>query len=182
MKKFLFLAVTVFLLAIAGCSEKNEAEEIQPKEEEQKQTNNESSSGLPEKLSEGKATFAVGRDWKESEHFKNGNSSLIGTPNLLGVSFDLNDKFYTNKPQKHIWYFWGSAAKLSGKFTVKAIHKDTAEQVELIKDNSLGGPLNGADNHTPTSMKFTKSGMWALDAYINDKLFGSVTVIVEDQK
>ncbi|MEH6943317.1 hypothetical protein [Bacillus sp. JJ722] len=162
------------LLALVGCSAKNETEETKPKETEQSQNETEFSSGLPEKISEGKAYFSVGRDWKESEHFTNGNTMLIVTPNLLGVTFDEDEKFYVNKPQKHIWYFWGGDEMFNGTLSVKAFHQDTSEKIELVKETPLGGSLNGANNHAPTTMEFTKKGMWALDAYISDKLFGSV--------
>lgn len=75
---------------------------------------------------------------------------------------------------------WGSDEEFNDTLTVKAFHQDTSEKIELVKETSLGGSLNGANNHAPTTMKFTKKGMWALDAYIGDKLFGSVIINVDE--
>ncbi|WP_257208940.1 DUF4871 domain-containing protein [Bacillus sp. AFS031507] len=35
-----------------------------------------------------------------------------------------------------------------------------------------------ADRHTPSSMSLPKSGIWKLNAYFGDKLFGTVVVKV----
>ncbi|WP_051404885.1 hypothetical protein [Bacillus cihuensis] len=174
-KKVICIFGILFLLALVGCSSKNNAGQDKPKES----INNQHKVEETTKES-GKDIVREERDWKESEYFKIDNNTLIGTPNLLGVTFDENDKFYVNKPQKHIWYFWGTGEQLNGKLTVKAIHQDTSEQIELVKDAPMGGSLNGANGHAPTTMKFNKSGTWALDTYIGDKLFGSVTIMVED--
>lgn len=174
-KKSICIIWAIFLLALVGCSSKNEAEQDKPKESVNNQPNVEETT-----KESGKDIVGEEHDWKESEYFKIDNTKLIGKPNLIGVTFDENDKFYVNKPQKHIWFFWGTAEQVNGTLTVKAVHQDTSEQIELVKDAPMGGPLNGANNHAPTSMKFTKSGTWALDAYIGDKLFSSVTIIVED--
>lgn len=54
---------------------------------------------------------------------------------------------------------WGSDEKFNGTLTVKAFHQDTSEKIELVNETSLGGSLNGANNHATISMKFTKKGM-----------------------
>lgn len=42
-------------------------------------------------------------------------------------------------------------------------------------------PNNGADQHFPTNKTLPKSGMWKLDAYIGDEIFGSVYVKVHKE-
>lgn len=49
-------------------------------------------------------------------------------------------------------------------------------------DSPLRGANNGADQHAPSLMFLPESGMWKLDAYVNDKLFGSVFVKVHEKE
>ena len=119
-------------------------------------------------------------DWKESPMFKVNHYVLIGEEGRLGFIYDDTEttRFYPNKEQKYMWHFWGNDNEFVGNLTVNASHKESGEQLTILKDISLGGPNNEADQHTPTMMSLPKEGLWKLDAYIGEKLFGSVIVKV----
>ncbi|WP_214783096.1 hypothetical protein [Bacillus sp. ISL-45] len=59
-----------------------------------------------------------------------------------------------------------------------ASHKESGEQIAILEGHSLAGPYNGADRHVPSNMSLPKEGIWKLDAYIGDKLFGTIFIKV----
>lgn len=79
-----------------------------------------------------------------------------------------------------MWHFWGNEDELIGEFEVLATHENSDEALEIVPKSRIStvSPNNGANQHIPTNMTLSKSGMWKLDAYIGEKLFGSVYVKV----
>jgi len=153
-KKRLILICTVILsLVIAGC---NDEEQI--KEE------------------------VIQHNWNESSLFESDNVPMIGEEGRLGFLYDDIEglRFYPNKIQKYMWHFWGNEDELIGDFKVLGTHENSNEEIIVVpkKEMSILNPNNGADQHSPTNMTLPKSGMWKLDAYIGDKIFGSVYVKV----
>ena len=124
----------------------------------------------------------IQHNWKESPLFESDSYTMIGEEGHLGFIYDDSEvlRFYPNKTQKYMWHFWGNEDELMGDFKVLGTHENSDEENVIVaeKDNSIPGPNNGADNHYPTNMMLPKSGMWKLDAYIGDKVFGSVYVKV----
>lgn len=120
------------------------------------------------------------QNWNESSFFKAGNYTLIGEKGRLGFIYDDNDvlRFYPNKTQKYMWHFWGKDKEFEGKLKVVATHENDGEQITVLEGVDLGGPNNGADRHIPSNMSLPKSGMWKLDAYIGETLFGTVFIKV----
>ena len=98
----------------------------------------------------------------------------------MGFIYDDTEvtKFYPNKEQKYMWHFWGSDDEFKGELKVIASHKESGAQFTILENLPLGGPNNGADQHAPSYMSLPKDGLWKLDAYIGEKLFGSVFVTV----
>ncbi|MCM3718055.1 hypothetical protein [Fictibacillus phosphorivorans] len=47
-----------------------------------------------------------------------------------------------------------------------------------MEEAIVGGANNGADAHVPYMMFLPEPGMWKLDAYVDEKLFGTVFVKV----
>lgn len=90
-------------------------------------------------------------------------------------------RFYTDKPNKYMWHFWGSDEELEGELKIVGIHEDGKERVTVLEGETLGGANNGADRHIPSIMSFPKNGLWKLEAYIGGKLFGSVFVKVHEE-
>ncbi|MGM9924465.1 MAG: hypothetical protein ACI35R_09485 [Bacillus sp. (in: firmicutes)] len=156
------IILAVLLLSTAGCS-----------------SGKEEAGG---KQVESKEVAVNGAEWKESEYFTSEGLSLIGEPQVLGFTHSDSEevKIQPNKTQKHGWHFWGEEAKTAGELTVRATKQGSDEQLEIVKNSPLGGPNSGADNHAPTNMTFPESGMWKLDAYLDDQLFGSVYVTVDE--
>jgi len=119
-------------------------------------------------------------NWKESSLFESDGYTMIGEKERLGFIYDDSEvlRFYPNKTQKYMWHFWGEDQEFNGKLKVVATHENDNEQITVLKDIVVGDAHNGADRHTPSNMSLPKSGMWKLDAYFGDKLFGSVYVKV----
>ena len=153
-KRLILICALVLSLVIAGC---NDVEAI--KEEE-----------------------VIQHNWKESPLFESGSYTMIGEKGRLGFIYDDSEvvKFYPNKTQKYMWHFWGNEDELIGDFEVLGTHENSDEEIIIVpkKVNNFLSPNNGADQHYPTNMMLPKSGMWKLDAYIGDRLFGSVYVKV----
>lgn len=120
------------------------------------------------------------RKWKQSSLFSSGSYTMIGEENKLGFIYDDSEvvRFYPYKNQKYMWHFWGN--KSGDKLDVVATNEKSGKKVKLINQVALAGENNGADTHTPSLMSLPYSGMWKLDAYINDALFGSVFVKVHE--
>ncbi|WP_027409839.1 hypothetical protein [Anoxybacteroides tepidamans] len=160
MKK-LFLALAVFAL-LSGCQEKVEVVKHSDAKAVE-QTKNKAQ-----------------RPWKESPLFQSGSYTMLGENGRLGFIYDDSEtmKFYPNKPQKYMWHFWGKDEEFDGDLKVMATHEKDGKQVTVLKGVPFAGPHNGADRHVPSTMSLPESGMWRLDAYIGDKLFGSVYIKV----
>lgn len=73
--------------------------------------------------------------------------------------------------------FWGEEQELEGEVKITATHENDNEEI-YVTGGGISGANNGADRHMPSNMSLPKSGMWKLDAYIGDRLFGSVYVKV----
>ena len=127
----------------------------------------------------------IQHNWNESPLFKSGSYTMIGEEGRLGFIYDDSevDRFYPNKTQKYMWHFWGNEAELIGDFMVLGTHENSDEEITIVpkSGNSFLSPNNGADHHLPTNMTLPKSGMWKLDAYIGDEIFGSVYVKVHEK-
>ncbi|WP_342601090.1 hypothetical protein MHB48_08835 [Psychrobacillus sp. FSL H8-0483] len=153
-KRLILICAVILSLVIAGC---NDEEPI--KEEE-----------------------VIQHNWNESPLFESGSYTMIGEEGRLGFLYDDRevDRFYPNKTQKYMWHFWGNEDELIGDFEVLGTHENSNEELIIVPKigNPFLSPNNGADQHFPTNMMLPKSGMWKLDAYIGDRLFGSVYVKV----
>lgn len=126
-----------------------------------------------------------------SPEFTSDNVVLQGTSGRIGI---INPGFVAGKTNKYMWHFWGTKEELSTmNFKVEAINIKTGEKSKaLVKgagteytktvwqyDTTLAGPNNGASAHLPSTMMLPISGVWRLDAYINNRLFDSITVVVK---
>jgi hypothetical protein len=128
-------------------------------------------------------TGCAGEKWEESSIFESGSYKMIGVEEKLGFIYDNSEvtRFYPDKVNKYMWHLWGNPEKLKGNLKVTATHSKSDEEITVIKSLPLGGAHNGADAHTPSKMSLPKSGMWKLDAYVDERLHGSVFVKVYEQ-
>ena len=154
-KRILLIFAVILSLAIAGC-----------KEEE----------------SIGKNEEVIKNNWNESSLFESGGYTMIGEEGRLGIIYDDSEevRFHPNKEQKYMWHFWGEEKELEGELKVVATQENEDEEI-LVTSGVLGGANNGADKHAPSNMSLPKSGIWKLDAYIGESLFGSVYVKVHEK-
>ncbi|RED51107.1 DUF4871 domain-containing protein [Cohnella lupini] len=120
-------------------------------------------------------------DWKASPLFKSGIYTMIGEEERIGFIYDDGEvlRFYPNKKQRYMWHFWGKAEELQGSFVVKGTSNETGESINVFNSSGrVGGPINGADASIVSSMSLPSTGLWRLDAYLGEKLFGSIVVEV----
>ncbi|MBD3107714.1 hypothetical protein IEO70_04980 [Bacillus sp. AGMB 02131] len=119
--------------------------------------------------------------WKESEIFESGGYEMIGEEGKIGFIYDSEvTKFYPDKEQKYMWHLWGKE-RLSGKTAFKVVATSKEKEEIIILEGELGGPNNGADAHTPSMLKLPEPGMWKLDAYVEEELFGTIFVEVHEE-
>jgi hypothetical protein len=79
--------------------------------------------------------------------------------------------------------FWGEQEILTQPFKVIGINKETGEEITVFEyptNNSLA-PNNGADHHIPSMMMLPSAGIWKLEVYFGEELFGNVIVNVEEK-
>jgi hypothetical protein len=116
---------------------------------------------------EGKVGFLVGSGKK---------GEVVGTPIIA------------NEVNKYMWHFWGEEETINGNFKVVGTNEDGEEHPVLVianeevweYSNSGISPNNGADSHIPSNMVFSTSGLWKLEIYFNEELFGEIVINVED--
>ncbi|MEC5424750.1 hypothetical protein QGM71_14785 [Virgibacillus sp. C22-A2] len=123
-------------------------------------------------------------EWTESNIFVSGSYEMLGEEGQLGFIYDGGDvtRFYPDKVQKYMWHFWGNDEDLEGDLKVVGTHNESGYEINVLEDVTLSTrELNGADASMPSMMSLPKSGMWKLDAYIDDKLHGSVYVQVHEE-
>lgn len=127
--------------------------------------------------------------WQVSSMFKNDDSILLGEQGKIGFIYDDKEvvRFYPGKKQKYMWYFWAETPqetqKLFGKkVKIFGVSKKSGEKVNVF-EGSIGIPNtaikdNDKVGRMPSMMTLPSKGLWRLDAYVDEKLFGSVVVEV----
>jgi len=98
-----------------------------------------------------------------------GDRAIIGNANKSGV---IGANMQSLSTQKWMWHLWGIEGNGNTELTVVGYHKDTKTIQPIIVDGwsiGLGGPANGADAHSPSSVKIPSPGEWAILLYTNGK-------------
>jgi hypothetical protein len=101
--------------------------------------------------------------------------------------------FLVGEPGKTRWFFWGNELKEVSEenFKLIGINKETGEEKTLIDSNNweIVNPeykdveiksVLGAQSSQHTVFSIPAAGLWRLDAYIGEKLYGSIVVEVKD--
>ncbi len=126
---------------------------------------------------------------KVSPLFQSGSYHLQGEKGKVGLLSPGGYK--VNTPNKYMWHIWkqDEDEPLTGKkFRVEAVSVATGEKRQvLLQGNALvgemnwpgAGPINGADTGFPVLMRFDNPGLWRLDAFIDERAVGSITVEVK---
>ncbi|MGE7621618.1 DUF4871 domain-containing protein [Viridibacillus sp. NPDC096237] len=175
MKKIIF-GCLLLIVILTGCSEEKKI--------------------VTEKKWEVSPTFAIPTTFNDGTK---GEYAFIGEQGKLGIlvgSGKVGDvkvsPFVKGEPQKFMWHFLGGNEEFNGKFKVIGINGNGEEHKVLINTSGTDknekvweyskigiSPNNGADTHIPSDLEFPTSGLWKLDVYIGDKLFGDIIVKVE---
>ncbi|MFC4559344.1 DUF4871 domain-containing protein [Virgibacillus kekensis] len=143
-------------------------------------------------------TWEVSSTFKINVSFNDGTDGeylLIGEEEKVGFLVGSGEKgeavaspIKANKGSKYMWHFWGDEENISGDFKVVGTNEKgeehpvlltgTNEKVWKYPDISVS-PNNGADSHIPSGMVFPTSGLWKLEVYFDEKLFGEIVINVE---
>jgi hypothetical protein len=167
LKKFMLLTFLLIISTLLGC---NPSDNSEGQLELRNPSENDSTNETEEK--------SDGNEAKVSPMFEAGSYTMIGEKGRIGFIFDGSEvtRFKPNREQKYMWHFWGEPEELEGKLKVIGTSANTGEEVTVFEAAGLGGPNNGADAHTPSSMSLPSIGIWELNAYVGGKLFGTVVV------
>lgn len=153
MKKHSWLLILIGILLITvACSDMNEEMNLPE--------------GLPDFIQ--KSDFENIK-W-ENKAVEFGDRGIIGNENKSGV-IGVDAPSLTG--QKWMWHLWNVPDDV--EMTVVGYHRETQKIHQLLKwpawTIQMGGPNNGADAHTPSSVKVHEAGEWAVFLYTNGKLF-----------
>ena len=120
-------------------------------------------------------------NWQESATFvREASVFRIGDNGKFG--FGEYGPFIAGESQKYMWHFWGDEKTLTKSFKVIGISKETEEKITVFQIPAQNlAPNNGADDHLPSSLKLPSPGLWRLEIYFDDKLFGNVIVDVKEK-
>ncbi|MFJ7735777.1 DUF4871 domain-containing protein [Lysinibacillus sp. NPDC097287] len=167
--KMIMLISLLFLMTLVGCNntDKNETRELS------------STFSLP---------FTFG-DGTEGEYLFIGEEGKVGLLVGSGKTGEVvEEKIIANKESKYMWHFWGDSETISGDFKIVGTDEKGKEHPVLVSEsktvwqypNTPISPNDGADSHIPSNMVFPTSGLWKLEIYFNEKLFGELVINVEN--
>ncbi|MDQ0917019.1 hypothetical protein [Paenibacillus sp. V4I5] len=121
-----------------------------------------------------------------------GEYILIGNEGELGFLTG-GQPIIAGKSNKYMWYFWGSTLEetqqlFGKKMEIRGVSKQTGEEISVFK-GGIGIPnpnvqppiLDNDKVAKGVTMMSIPSGLWRLDAYIEEKLFGSVVAQVHNK-
>lgn len=160
----------LFLMILVGCNnmDKNETVEVS------------STFSLP-------VTFG---DGTKGEYLLIGEEGKFGLLIGSGKTGEVvEEKIIANKESKYMWYFWGDSKTFSGDFKIVGTDEKGKQHPVLVSENITVehypntpiSPNNDADSHIPSNMVFPTNGLWKLEIYFNEKLFGELVINVVDE-
>lgn len=109
-----------------------------------------------------------------------GDRGIVGNENKSGV---IGATMPSLSKQKWMWHLWGIEDSRDVKLTVVGYHRDSQSIHPILVDGwqtGLGGPVNGADAHTPSHVKIKQPGEWAILLYTDDKHFDTLIYNIKD--
>jgi len=114
----------------------------------------------------------------KTEEGKSITADWIGEKGHLVIT---NNPFIAGKTQKYMWLFWGNQSNLVGKIFKVIGSNEKGEKLTVIKGYSLGGENWDAPASSPSGIQLPTKGLWKLDAYVDEKLFGTIVVDVKEK-
>ena len=123
--------------------------------------------------------------WEESPIFKFEHLTLRGVEGNVAI---LATPWKANTSNKYMVHLFGEEPP-SGKLSIIAVKKDTNETAQAFYGTdsktqswSLGSVPTSVVNgrvDMPASMKLPSKGLWALNIYVGENLFGQIIVNVK---
>ena len=91
--------------------------------------------------------------------------------------------YIAGKPNKYFWMFWGDKETLTKPVKIVGTSKESGESLTVfeIPQGQPLASLYGADHTMPSSIKLPSAGLWRLEVYFGDELFGNVVVNVQEE-
>lgn len=122
-------------------------------------------------------------NWEESPSFEHDKIFVKGIEDKVAIA---NATWIANQPNKYMWFFLSPNIP-SGKLTVIALKQGSTKPVPvLFQDERTGNVWTAPQEITkditsiPSSMLLPSSGLWLLNVYIGEKLYGQIVVHVEE--
>jgi Domain of unknown function (DUF4871) len=91
--------------------------------------------------------------------------------------------FIADEIQKFMWHFWGEEKTLTKPVKITATSRKTKEKITVFSNDgsSMLSPNNGASHHIPSSISLPSEGLWKLEVFFEEELFGSIVINVKDK-
>jgi hypothetical protein len=87
-----------------------------------------------------------------------------------------------NKETEHIGCFWGDRKKVYQPMIVVGISKDTGEETIVFEANEIEGfSYYGTSRALPVRMMLPSLGLWKVEIYFGEQLFGDVGINVKEE-
>ncbi|WGF36744.1 MULTISPECIES: hypothetical protein [Lysinibacillus] len=118
-------------------------------------------------------------DWNQKA-VEFGDRGIIGNADKSGV---IGANMPSLSTQKWMWHLWGIDEVRDTELTVIGYHRDSKVIQPILANGwsiGLGGPVNGADAHTPSHVKVPKPGEWAILLYTNEKYFDTLIYDIQE--
>lgn len=117
------------------------------------------------------------QDWETSPAFSIGERTMIGQPSKIGIS---DTDFIAGKQKGVHWFLWGDKETL-----VKSTFKLTAKSQEvkpinIVENYGIAYGTDGVDAQVPTLVTIPSPGLWKFNAFVDNKLYGSIVIRVTD--
>lgn len=113
--------------------------------------------------------------WNVSDQFDYEIYQLRGIEGRLAI---LDPGFIAGKPNKTLWYVWGSKDELDGTPQVIAIQQGTG-RVETVIDVGELPEVYGDALEMPSLVMIPEPGLWRLTVLLGDQVFDSIVVEVK---
>ncbi|PHA01147.1 DUF4871 domain-containing protein [Bacillus pseudomycoides] len=122
-------------------------------------------------------------NWEESPSFEHDKISLKGIENKVAL---VDTTWIANQPKKYMWFFLAPNPP-SGKLTIVALKQGSTKLVPVFfQDERTGNVWTAPQEITKditsisSIMSLPSAGLWLLNVYIGEKLYGQIVVHVEE--
>jgi hypothetical protein len=172
LKKYIFCVLGLMvLLSSAACTK------------EAKQTKNENHNEVKVRHNnEWEESAALIKEVVVTDDGKTGDFVFhIGDNGKLGIAE--YGPFIEGETQKYMWYFWGDQETLTKPVKIIGISKETGKKITILQSevSNMLSPLSGADHSMPSLIMLPNSGLWKLEVYFGEELFGNIVVNVKEK-